>query len=607
MSIASPTNLPIFANPAPDETLYSVISRSFKLNGDRSSSSFLAKTFGTKHAIIATGLPSRISELIKCLKYNSINIHENDIINNLTLYPYFSTFLTPKSAELLKYKMLSSDGRSIKIGTGLVAQGLGAAEPLRQCDSCRNSDFQKYGQPYWHRSHQLPKVSVCYIHNEPLFEVRGPAHNIARHLLMLPSSTNSPPQLFYRSNNNSPSQTRNPLNYEFAVWSHFVLSTQLAPRHLEDFRNLYVKRLIDFGFSSSNGRIRQRELTNYILNYHHNFKYLIGSTDLAHLTSGIIPWATKLVRKPKAAQHPLHHILFTMAIFYNWETFLTEINHPEPIVKNNKILNKVDKTNLIKSLIEQHNYSLRKTALQVGLSVTTVGIIAKQLGLKTFVKPKHIDSAKTQATREQLAHGTPIAKIALELHLSEASVRRIKRIYSDTAKLREKVLFSKERIKRQKQLLNKVSELYLKDRQSIRRLCQKDVVWFQRHDKIWLNQFLARYPSTSNTPHPRVDWIQRDHDFLRKLITAHQEILSNVSNPARVSKAELGHRTGRLDWIGKHLKKLPRCLFYINHIVETNLDFKIRRINCAKKEPHSQDKSISNCQTHHLVLIKKNK
>ncbi len=602
-----PTWLPIIANPLPDETLCSVIGRSFILSRGNSSGSFLEKTFGTKHAVVATGMPSRISVLTERLQQNSIDICANDIINNNTLYPYFSAFLSPLYAKLLRHKMLSSDGRSMKIGSGLVAHGLGAAEPLRQCNSCRNDDFEKYGQPFWHRSHQLPGVCVCYLHEEPLFEVRGPAHNSARHLLMLPSNTNPPPQINYRSNRSVVPHVTNHLSHELARWSHLLLFTQLVPRPLVFLRDLYVRRLIDLGFSSQNGRIRQKELSDYILNYHINFNYLNDSTDLAHLTSGVLSWVAKLVRKPKAAHHPLQHILFAMTIFDNWNTYLAAFNFSKPIRKKNNTPNKEDKTRqMIFNLIEENKFSLRKTALHVGLSVTTVGIIANQLGLKISVRPKHIDTAKVQSTLEQLAQGVPVFNIAQELQLSEVSIRRILRTHSETAKLRVKVLYSKEFTLRQEQLVNKINELHLKDRQSIRQLCQKEITWFRRHDINWLNQFIAHYKPTNSSPHPRVDWIQRDRKLLDELIITRKAILSKPGKPIKVTKTELGRRMGRLDWLDKHLNKLPSCNLYITNIVESRSDFRLRRINWAVKELHAQGMPIVGWRIRRVAGIGKN-
>jgi len=36
---------------------------------------------------------------------------------------------------------------------------------LRYCDRCVEYDTKTYGEPYWHRVHQLPGVFFCPIHN----------------------------------------------------------------------------------------------------------------------------------------------------------------------------------------------------------------------------------------------------------------------------------------------------------------------------------------------------------------------------------------------------------------------------------------------------------
>ncbi len=41
---------------------------------------------------------------------------------------------------------------------------------LKFCPACIEEDTQKYGEPYWHRMHQVPGVLVCTIHSAILHD-----------------------------------------------------------------------------------------------------------------------------------------------------------------------------------------------------------------------------------------------------------------------------------------------------------------------------------------------------------------------------------------------------------------------------------------------------
>ncbi|CAM4322412.1 TnsD family Tn7-like transposition protein [Paenibacillus typhae] len=77
-------------------------------------------------------------------------------------YPYYSQFmLNNEEREQMKKTFL--EGNSLKIDQ--LTGHFKSKSNLRLCPLCLVDDSNRYGEPYWHRAHQLPGSIVCDIHN----------------------------------------------------------------------------------------------------------------------------------------------------------------------------------------------------------------------------------------------------------------------------------------------------------------------------------------------------------------------------------------------------------------------------------------------------------
>ncbi len=544
--------LPIFPASLPDESLYSLIAHFHALRGHRHSGRSLAEMFGVRHAVAGVGLPSRVGTLARRLDPDSLAYSADQMIEKLTLFPYFSFFLTNAQTARLRRWMLRSDGSGLKVGIGLVAQGLGACEPLRHCSVCRHVDFACYGRPYWHRSHQLPGIRVCHRHGTLLTEVTSPANGCARHLLLYPSVNNKLPMLSYRVVPHGDAFAANGRAMQLALWSKQLLHAQQRPPTPRAVKNAYVRQLIDIGLATPSGRVRQQQLAQRVLNFHHHFNYLIGGQLLAQRKDEILPWVTRLVRTRKNAQHPLRHLLLAMVIFPSWEQFEAALFRARELQIQNKPVSSSTAIELqVKNLLSKERMPLRQAARRLGLSVATIRVHAESLGFPIAVRPKHIDREKTAAVRKRLRQGDPIENISRVFLISSVSVNRILRADPVTRSHRERTLFLQERSLRRDRLTKTISKQSLQDRQAIRSRAIKDVAWLYRHDQAWLQLCLANYPASQRIRAPRVDWKKRDAELLGQLQISRQRLFNTPGKPKRMTMTELGRSVGRLDWIYK--------------------------------------------------------
>lgn len=146
----------------PDETIYSFCARIHASSGDTSVIRTLDRLFEKKSDTTNTIWKTGISQLA-----TYIGVDVSELLDKHSFYPYFRKFCSKDKEKELKDVLLYGDGNPSKL-IGLNLRFSNSA--LYLCPNCAGEDTQKYGEPYWHRSHQLPGSLVCYKHNVRLIK-----------------------------------------------------------------------------------------------------------------------------------------------------------------------------------------------------------------------------------------------------------------------------------------------------------------------------------------------------------------------------------------------------------------------------------------------------
>jgi len=91
----------------------------------------------------------------------------DEFLRRHTTLPYALAFVPTASRNHVWQRLVSDahDGQSC--GTAL-RSGLACQEYLRYCPACIEDDLVRFGETYWHRSHQLPAVTICVQHRRQL-------------------------------------------------------------------------------------------------------------------------------------------------------------------------------------------------------------------------------------------------------------------------------------------------------------------------------------------------------------------------------------------------------------------------------------------------------
>ncbi len=149
----------------PDELLYSALARYHIRSGNKSFRQTDLELFGySSQQRCKVTLTNNLNYLVKNLSLFS-QITVSDLLQNHTLYPFYATFLMPQEVWQLKDYMKKKLSGSILEIAKVATNSTGDSKKfLKFCPVCLEKDTQEYGEPYWHRIHQIPGILVCPNH-----------------------------------------------------------------------------------------------------------------------------------------------------------------------------------------------------------------------------------------------------------------------------------------------------------------------------------------------------------------------------------------------------------------------------------------------------------
>ena len=101
-----------------------------------------------------------------------------------TLMPYYLRFHSPEKRQSVFSNLLA--GRSGGL-TSIQLQTPNGKQVLKFCPICRSEDTETYGEPYWHREHQIPLIPLCSKHGCRLRIVGIPLSRLSEVFLPLSS------------------------------------------------------------------------------------------------------------------------------------------------------------------------------------------------------------------------------------------------------------------------------------------------------------------------------------------------------------------------------------------------------------------------------------
>lgn len=159
-----------FPTPYPDECYYSILCRYYVRSGSTSYKHTVKKLFGNMQCLsTSVFFPIRLDCVERWIPKGTA-ITRKTIAMNHTMYPYMAMIYSEKfrkdMARVLRGKKpqmnldLYGRQRSWRLWP----------KYLRYCPICVCEDKNLYGEPYWHRTHQLPGMIYCTKHHIRLID-----------------------------------------------------------------------------------------------------------------------------------------------------------------------------------------------------------------------------------------------------------------------------------------------------------------------------------------------------------------------------------------------------------------------------------------------------
>lgn len=577
--------LPFLPSPYPDELFYSICARFHQRSGHGNFGHTLRNLFGTRRATVTIDLPTNIrfvSENLPSTTCNSLG----HLLEANTMLPYYRPFLPPKRINRV-LNLISGNiiCGNIHLLVGMIPSRIPSIPVLRYCISCLQADEQKYGEPYWHRCHQLAGIHLCHLHNTKLYNSIVPAYGIGCKNKLFPLSLEVL---------DGPSADLDPSEMAHHIWlatsAYWLLNsnTPLPMLDSEIIRQRYLHYLNRLGLANASGRLHIPKILSRFLNFYE--KAFLDRMQCSFSAVASDNWLLSLLHAPKRTKSPLQHLLFIRFIGLELKDFL--LNDPLPNQPFGHgpwpCLNPAA-PHFQQWIIDNCTITRRpRTGEIVGTFYCECGFSYERTGPdKSFDDRFRIGRVMTfgpaweeRLLKLKLVEGNSLRETARKLKVDPKTVQKhLDKHTNRLVKLRPYLYFQEEIT------LNSKRDRWLRlcadhpniGVKALRQLDQADYTWLFRHDKTWLQTHLPHHKQKSSSV-AKVNWDERDNVMASKIQAVVEQIKAQEGKPVRITMGIIGRRLAATTIFEKKLDRLPRTKSIINSVVESKDDFAIRRL-----------------------------
>jgi hypothetical protein len=564
----------------PEETILGIVARHHALTGHPASGDTLIELLGRRCLTLATAFPSGLHLISKHLRLPVNTIEE--LIEGHTILPCFRPFMNSAHYTRIADSMAMGTATNTKITLGLLASRVGAEDVPRFCPVCAGADCETIGIATWYRAHQFPGVLVCPYHGVPLVAFGCLAQRLKRTQLFLPAAATK------WNGQKSVTNVDDRALEKLVIVSRLIAQLFLlrgVPVDPLTWRNHYLAHLVDRDLATASMKVRQRALQNALLDFWGSMRNLPPFDGIFARCAGDDSWLTSLYRRPRAAHHPLLHVLLIGFLAESVESFLwTDISSPAVTSAPDEQASTATECKI--TALAAEGRSMRQVAKELGLSVNAVLVKAEKIGIGFTRRSKKLDIAVCSQVRRALAAGDAIANIVNTTGLSASTVNRI--LGADRGLQTQRTTTMREQ--RQTQARDKLRVALVASPsagfKALQTALGADFIWLYRHDRAWLrDQLPATLRIVERTS--SVDWCARDRAMAERVELAAAAILDPSRRPLRVTLNEIGRYTGNASWLDKHLARLPRTAELLSQVLEPAAVFRARQL--AWREKHTQD------------------
>jgi len=475
----------------PNETLYSWCGRYHQLSGNNLVTATNLQLFASRYAGLSHDIPNYINNFVD--RTRNVFGTAEEIISKHSLLPFYLPFLNQEKATYIIHGIRTGSHIHTKYLLGLPASRVGANHPLKVCKECINEQEHNFGVCYWSLQHQLPSSWICHKHYLPLFSIKTTQTPVHLREWILPNKKYLNSSTFIPTLNSKQISKLDRIS-RFGEKTLLLLNSTFNPITLS---HCYQLALHKRGMLTEQGNLRLSLYLPDLKDYYKDISTLPGFQILQSLDCTTGGFAAVISRKKPKVNHPLKHLLLISYLFKDWDSFITSYNKASNTPPTWKIHKSQDhtKTNnpLYKSLYDKlcnKHLSIRESANQLGISVTTAVVWAKEQGIDVNTRPKTIGSIKLKEITNLVKSCEDKKEICSKSKISLVSLNRIFRYNTELHDLWRYSQFSKQRDAARTSFLNILEQNPGVPVKYIRKIPGNNYMWLYRHDKTWLKNNL---------------------------------------------------------------------------------------------------------------------
>jgi Tn7-like transposition protein D/TniQ len=604
-----------FPTPYPDELLYSVLARYYLWSPNISPKVALKELFGKTTVVATFDLPSHIENLLENLTPGSKHTSKSFTQQN-TLFPFYAPFLPRERGKIVYGSMRKHYSGDIHTRTGITASSVPQIKFFRFCQNCLQEDIESYGEPYWHRVHQIAGVLICPTHQTLLQNSSIKIQNENRHEFYAADVDNC---IFKPYLVEYDKVTMTGL-LDIAKDTEEILNSALPSKSGKWFRRKYTSLLIEKGLATASGRIHQKEFINEFINYYgRSFLQLVHSDiDIDNENN----WLSSIVRKHRKVFHPLRHLLLIRFLEQSISEFFENENKEQnPFGEgswtcfNGAANHYLQKT--IKSVSVSYSHDIKKL---VGTFSCDCGFVystsdtdvphsqklsygkIKSFGKMWERKLKKLLIDKKVSLREASRQLKVDTKTVI-LHAKKLGFIPENKATENTSNIDSLQLFRFKRKEYRSLWIKEKRKHQSFSKTELRKINSKIYIWLYRNDSKWLE---------SNSPPKKqivsdkqiVDWANRD-DLIYSQSQLIIQQLSNQLPLVRITNGIIANKLGLRSLLQKYLDKLPKTKALLEKSTESVEQFQLRRIRWAISKLFAEKNMIRNWEVVRLAGLGK--
>lgn len=300
--------LQLFPTPYPDETLHSLIGRYHILSGHISYRQTYLELFDSESIKLNRDLPGYLKKISSRIPGNSLN--EEYLLYNHTLLPFYTAFKKRVERNSIKRLMMENNNKA-----GSAVGIIRAHRFQNHCPICIKTDFDKYGESYWHRVHQIPGIYICPVHNIPLMLVSKKDNGMQPYLFRVANFCKFEDSPLIRATDTKVLDILYKVAFEINCLLKKPEKTYLT------VKNDLIRRLKYLNYYLSSERIDQTELQNNMTKYYSEAVLKILKSEIPR--SGTNNWVSKIFRN-NTNSHTLRYILLIIFLYGGLGEFQNE-------------------------------------------------------------------------------------------------------------------------------------------------------------------------------------------------------------------------------------------------------------------------------------------